>query len=80
MECGVAQGREVVADVLAVAVNQPVNAEAPAVAEPTLEEILVVGEQPGPAMWRVTKGDHTKWILATLEPLPRTWCGIPERG
>ena len=55
----------------AVAVNQPVNAEAPAVAEPTLEEILVVGEQPGPAMWRVTKGDHTLWILATLEPLPK---------
>jgi len=55
----------------AVAVNHPVNAGAPAAAEAPLEEILVVGEQPGPAMWRVTKGDHTLWILATLEPLPK---------
>jgi uncharacterized protein YbaP (TraB family) len=54
-----------------LAVNRAVNAEAPAAAEPTLEEILVVGEQPGPAMWRITKGDHTLWILATLEPLPK---------
>jgi uncharacterized protein YbaP (TraB family) len=55
----------------AVAVNDPVNAEAPAAVAPPLEEILVIGEQPGPAMWRVTKGDHTLWILATLEPLPK---------
>jgi uncharacterized protein YbaP (TraB family) len=54
-----------------VVVNHPVNAEAPAAADSPLEEILVVGEQPGPAMWRVTKGDHTLWILATLEPLPK---------
>jgi uncharacterized protein YbaP (TraB family) len=60
----------------AVAVNQRVNAQEPAAvqpaaAEPRLEEILVVGEQPGPAMWQVTKGDHTLWIFATLEPLPK---------
>jgi uncharacterized protein YbaP (TraB family) len=60
----------------AVAVDQSVNAQEPAAEEPTaaeprLEEILVVGEQPGPAMWRVTKGDHTLWIFATLEPLPK---------
>jgi uncharacterized protein YbaP (TraB family) len=55
----------------AVAVNHAVKAETPAAAEAPLEEILVVGEQPGPAMWRVTKGDHTLWILATLEPLPK---------
>jgi uncharacterized protein YbaP (TraB family) len=55
----------------AVAVNDPVNAAVPAAAETPLEEILVIGEQPGPAMWRVTKGDHTLWILATLEPLPK---------
>jgi uncharacterized protein YbaP (TraB family) len=51
------------------AVN-PANAEEPG-AQPTLEEILVVGEQPGPAMWRVAKGDHVLWILATLDPLPK---------
>ncbi len=54
-----------------LAANDPVNAEAPAAAEPPLEEILVIGEQPGPAMWRVSKGDHALWILATLEPLPK---------
>jgi len=64
----------------AVAVNHPVNAEAPAAAEPPLEEILVVGEQPGPAMWRVTKGGHTLWILATLEPLLRASGNENELG
>jgi len=54
-----------------IAVNHRVNAQEPAAAEPRLEEILVVGEQPGPAMWRVSKGEHTLWILATLEPLPK---------
>jgi uncharacterized protein YbaP (TraB family) len=54
-----------------VAVNHAVNAEELAAAEPPLEEILVVGEQPGPAMWRVTKGGHSLWIFATLEPLPK---------
>ncbi|HTD73419.1 MAG TPA: TraB/GumN family protein [Steroidobacteraceae bacterium] len=54
-----------------VAVNHRVNAQEPGAAEPHLEEILVVGEQPGPAMWRVSKGDHTLWIFATLEPLPK---------
>ncbi len=55
----------------AIAVSHPVNAEEPAAAEPGLAEILVVGEQPGPAMWRVAKGDHSLWIFATLEPLPK---------
>jgi uncharacterized protein YbaP (TraB family) len=52
-------------------VSHRVNAEEPAAAQPVLEEILVVGEQPGPAMWRVAKGDHALWILATLDPLPK---------
>jgi hypothetical protein len=40
-----------------------------------LDEVLVTGERPGPGMWRVSKGDHDLWILATLEPLPKnmTW-------
>ncbi len=36
-----------------------------------LEPILVVGERPGPALWKVTWKDHTLWILPTLSPLPR---------
>jgi len=55
----------------AVVINQRGIAQEPAEVESRLEEILVVGEQPGPAMWRVSKGDHSLWILATLEPLPK---------
>lgn len=40
-----------------------------------LEEARVTGEQPGPAMWKVSKGDHTLWIMGTMYPLPAgmTW-------
>jgi uncharacterized protein YbaP (TraB family) len=40
-----------------------------------LEEVQVTGEQPGPAMWKVSKDDHVLWILGTLSPLPAkmTW-------
>jgi uncharacterized protein YbaP (TraB family) len=39
------------------------------------EEVVVEGKHEGPRMWRVTKGDHTMWILGTITPLPRkmTW-------
>jgi uncharacterized protein YbaP (TraB family) len=39
------------------------------------EEVVVEGNHEGPRMWRVTKGDHTLWILGTITPLPRkmTW-------
>jgi uncharacterized protein YbaP (TraB family) len=47
----------------------------PAAAQETLEEVVVLGEQPGPAMWQVSKGDHSLWIVGTLTPLPSkmTW-------
>src|SRR5690242_6990029 len=40
-----------------------------------IDEIVVSGEQPGPGLWKVTKGDHVLWILGTLSPLPKrmTW-------
>lgn len=40
-----------------------------------LEEVLVTGVQPGPAMWRVRRGDHSLWIVGSLSPLPAkmTW-------
>jgi hypothetical protein len=43
--------------------------------ETTLRTVLVQGHQPGPGLWRVSKGDHTLWILGTLGPLPAgmTW-------
>ncbi|MBN8482876.1 MAG: TraB/GumN family protein [Xanthomonadales bacterium] len=40
-----------------------------------LESIVVRGEQPGPGLWKVTRGGHVLWILGTTRPLPRdmTW-------
>ena len=40
-----------------------------------LDEVLITGERPGPAMWKVSNGDHTLWIMGTLSPLPAkmTW-------
>jgi uncharacterized protein YbaP (TraB family) len=40
-----------------------------------LEEISVVGERPGPRLWKVTKGNHVLWVLGTLTHVPRkmTW-------
>lgn len=47
----------------------------PAEAPEELPPVLVVGERPGPALWKVTWRDHVLWILPTLAPLPRglTW-------
>ncbi|RDS83194.1 TraB/GumN family protein [Dyella psychrodurans] len=36
-----------------------------------LETVTVTGEQPGPGLWKVSKGDHVMWVLGTLSPLPR---------
>lgn len=32
--------------------------------------VLVTGAQPGPGLWRVTRGDHVLYILGTQSPLP----------
>lgn len=54
----------------ALAQSQPL--QLPAAPEAAvLDSVLVQGTQPGPRMWRVTRGDHTLWILGTLRPLPR---------
>ncbi|HSE11389.1 MAG TPA: TraB/GumN family protein [Rudaea sp.] len=37
----------------------------------TLETVLVTGEQPGPGLWKVSKGDHVLWILGAQYPLPK---------
>jgi hypothetical protein len=36
-----------------------------------LEQVLVTGEQPGPGLWKVSKGDHVLWILGTNSPVPK---------
>lgn len=35
------------------------------------EEVLVLGQQPGPGLWKVSKGSHTLWILGTYVPTPQ---------
>lgn len=37
----------------------------------SIEEVLVVGAQLGPGLWKVSKGNHLLWILGTHEPLPK---------
>ena len=39
-------------------------------AEPVPEQIVVVGQKPGPGMWKVSKDDHVLWIFGTYSPLP----------
>ncbi len=63
-----------VAGVAAVQAETPVAADADAEqasAAVQLETILVTGEQPGPGLWKVSKGDHVLWILGTVSPLPK---------
>ncbi len=49
------------------AIAQSDNLPAPVV----LEKMIVSGEQPGPGMWRVSKGDHVLWIIGTQTPMPK---------
>ena len=39
--------------------------------EDALPEVSIVGERPGPGLWRVANGDRTLYILGTLRPLPK---------
>ena len=34
------------------------------------ETVLVIGQRPGPGMWKISKGDHVLWVFATYSPLP----------
>lgn len=44
-----------------------------------LDAVTVSGPQPGPGLWRISKGEHDLWILGTLSPLPEamTWNADP---
>jgi uncharacterized protein YbaP (TraB family) len=60
----------------AAAAAAPVATAAPAAPAPQqLEEIAIVGERPGPRLWKITRGDHVLWLLGTLNHLPKrmTW-------
>ena len=34
-------------------------------------EVVVSAEQPGPGLWKVSKGDHVLWVLGTVSALPK---------
>lgn len=39
--------------------------------ESGMEVVLVLGQQPGPGLWKVSSGDHALWILGEISPYPR---------
>jgi hypothetical protein len=53
----------------------PPMAQTPGETLQELETVLIIGEQPGPGLWKVSKGDHVLWVLASYQPLPKgmTW-------
>ncbi|WP_426107749.1 TraB/GumN family protein [Massilia sp. TSP1-1-2] len=34
------------------------------------DKVLVVGQRPGPGLWKISKGDHVLWVFAAYAPLP----------
>ncbi len=36
-----------------------------------IDEVLIIGEQPGPSLWKVYKDDHVLWVLGSFGPLPK---------
>ncbi len=73
---GILAALALIASSLAATAGAPATAEAPSTTQPPssdaqLAEVLVVGKQPGPGLWRISKGDHDLWVFATLTPLPK---------
>ena len=57
---------------VAALADEPLKNVDPAVQDdPTMEVIVVTGEQPGPGLWKVSSGDHAMWILGEISPFPR---------
>lgn len=54
----------------ALAVSSAPAAPAGEDASVQLEAIVVSGQQPGPGLWRVSKGEHVLWLVGTLSPVP----------
>jgi uncharacterized protein YbaP (TraB family) len=52
--------------------NDPVaDTQVPEVDESGLAVVLVMGEQPGPGLWKVSSGERVLWILGEVSPIPR---------
>ena len=52
------------------AIAQENDESQPAPVDVVKEEIQVVGDLPGPPLWKVTKDDHVLWILGTPKLVP----------
>jgi len=60
--------------VVAALAAGPAAAQDAGVAPPApalLDTVVVTGEQPGPGLWKVSRGEHVLWVFGTLAPLPR---------
>jgi uncharacterized protein YbaP (TraB family) len=65
--------------VLTSAASAQDSGDAGATAEsPAIQEVVVEGQHQGPRMWIVRKGDHTVWILGTINPLPKKMVWQPD--
>ncbi|MBK6727333.1 MAG: TraB/GumN family protein [Xanthomonadales bacterium] len=40
-------------------------------ATPQMQSVEVAGVQPGPSLWRISRGEHEMWILGTVTPVPK---------
>lgn len=58
---------------LAAAARQDSVAESPAASASitTLPVVTVTGVQPGPGLWKISRGDHVMYVLGVSSPLPK---------
>ena len=58
-----------------IAAAQTAPPDAPGKAWSDITEVVVRAHVPGPAMWKLTRGDSTVWIMGTLHVSPKavTW-------
>jgi hypothetical protein len=56
---------------MALASDPITDTSMPDTDESGLAVVLVMGEQPGPGLWKVTSGKHVMWILGEVSPIPR---------
>ncbi|HEY5849487.1 MAG TPA: TraB/GumN family protein [Lysobacter sp.] len=68
MRTGLAPALLVLSMALAVG---PAAAQEPLPPIRDMETLVVSGMQPGPGMWKVSRDDHTLYVLGTLSPLPK---------
>jgi hypothetical protein len=54
-------------------------AETPETDESGMEVVLVLGQQPGPGLWKVSSGDHVMWVLGEISPYPRKVKWVSKR-